>query len=181
MPRALTPEESQVVAAKAKPEGSRPQLYSAATGTLNQISKDFESFLILSPAGVKANAATFISTILLFDINNLVVRNNLMKRWCEDEISDIDEEIKGYEDIMDSYDEIRPKLADASLGFEDVPEVNTLMSDFTLLLGDFGEQRDSLLFSKAASNVINTRERGTIPADTKQEIESFARILLTYD
>ena len=181
MPRALTSEEAQVVAAKAKPEGSRPQLYSAATGTLTQISKEFEAFLILSPAGIKANAATFISTILLFDINNLVVRNNLMKRWCEDEIDDIDEEIKGYKDVMDGYDKIRPKLADASHGFEDVPEVNNLISNFALLLGDFGEQRDSLMFSKAASNVINTRERGKIPADTKQEIESFARILLTYD
>lgn len=181
MPRALTTEEAQAVAAKAKPEGSRPQVYSAATGQFSQISKDFETFLILSPAGMKAKAATFISTILLFDINNLVVRNNLLKRWCEDEIADIEEEIKGYQDIMDSYDEVRPKLADASLGFEDVPEVNTLLADFTLLLGDFGEQRDSLLFSKAAANVLNIRERGKLPAATKQEIESYARVLLSYD
>ena len=181
MPRALTSDEASIIMSKAKPEGTRPQVYSAATGTLSQISKDFEAFLILAPAGMKANAATFISSILLFDINNLVVRNNLLKRWLEEEMADINVELKGYEDIMANYDELRPALASAASGFEDVSEVKAMLSNFTLLLGDFGEKRDSLNFAKAASNVLNNREIGKLPAATKQEIESYARVLLTYD
>jgi len=179
--RALSSDEALVVSAKAKAEGSRPQLYSSATGTLFQISKEFEAFLILAPSGLKANAATFISNILLFDINNIVVRNNLMKRWCEDELTDLESEIEGYQDILDTYDEVQPLLSGAIVGFEDVSEVNTLVSSFTLLLGDFGEQRDSLRFAKAVANVLNIRERGKIPADIKQEVESYARVLLAYD
>jgi hypothetical protein len=181
MPRALTSEEAQAVAAKAKPNGSRPFIFDSSTGTLLEISKDFETFLILSSAGIKAQVASYIANILLFDINNLVVRNNLMKRWCEDEIKNFNNEIKGYQDILDQYDDIQPKLAGAAVGFEDVPEVNTLIQDFTLMLGDFVEVRDGLVFAKAAANVINTRERGKLPANLKQEVESYARALLTYE
>jgi hypothetical protein len=179
--RALSSDEAKVISAKAKAEGSRPQVYNSTTGTLFQISKEFEAFLILAPSNFKAKAATFISNILLFDINNMVVRNNLMKRWCDDEITDIETEIKGYKDILDTYDELQPQLAGSIVGFEDISEVNTFISSFTLMLGDFVEQRDSLSFAKASSNVLSIREQGKIPADIKQEIESYARLLLTYD
>lgn len=179
MPRALTSEEALTVAAKAKE--SRPYVYNSSTGALEQISKDFEAFLILSSAGVKSRAAQFIATILLFDINNLVVRNNLTKRWIDDEYSDLDTEIEGYQDILDVYDEIRPDLADATSGFEDVLEVNTLLEGIHLLLGDFAEQRDSLKYSKAIANVFKLKEQGTVPSELKREIESYSRALLSYD
>lgn len=181
MPRALTPDETLKVASKAKPEGARPYVFDSGSGELAEISKEFESFLILAPAGIKAKAAQFIANILLFDINNLVVRNNLLKRWAEEEIADLDTEIKGYQDILDTYDEIIPKLSDAKTGFEDVVEVNTLLSGFILLVGDFGEQRDSYRFDKAVASVLNNRVQGTLPSNVKQEIESYAKALLTYD
>lgn len=180
MPRALNSQETLTVAAKAKPDGARPYVYDSGTGKLSEISKEFEAFLILAPAGIKARAAQFIANIILFDINNLTIRNNLLKRWAEDEIADLDNEIKAYQDILDTYDNIIPKLADAKTGFEDVPEVNTLLSSFILVVGDFGEQRDSLRFDKAVASVIVGRDQGALPSSIKQEIESYAKALLTY-
>lgn len=181
MSRALTSQEYQLVTSKAKPEGSRPFVYNSSTGTLDEISKGFEIFLILSKPGIKAKAAQFISSIISSDINNLVVRNNLLRRWAEEEISDLDNEIEGYQEILDIYDEIIPTLGEVKEGFEDVEEVNTLFTSFNTLTGDFAEIRDSLRIDKASLSVLNARGQGTLPSDTKKELESYARALLAYE
>lgn len=181
MPRALTSQEATKVAKKAKADGFRPQIFNSSSGILEEITKEFEIFLILSKPGIKAKAAQFISTIIQSDINNLVVRNNLLRRWAEDELADIDKEIEGYQDLLDIYDEIFPQLGEAKTGFEDVVEVNNLFSSFNLLTGDFAEQRDSLRFDKAATTVINNRDSGVLPSDIKKELESYARALLAYE
>jgi hypothetical protein len=181
MPRALTSDEFKKVTSKAKVEGSRPFVYESSTGEYNQISKDFEAFLILTPAGIKAKAAQFISTIIRSEINNSVIRTNLLRRWAQDEMADIAKEIEGYKDILDIYDSIIPTLGQAKGGFEDVTEVNVLFSGFNLLMGEFAETRDSLKFDRAASSVLNNRSGGNLPSDIKKELESYARALLSYD
>ena len=181
MTRALTSEEALLVASKAKPDGSRPFVFDSGTGQLSEISKDFESFLIISKAGIKARAAQFIANIILFDINNLTVRNRLLKRWASDEIADISRELIGYQDILDTYDDIIPQLGEAKDGFEDVSEVNTLISSFNLLTGDFAEQRDSLKFESSVAKVLTNRTDGSLPSNLKKELESYARALLTYE
>lgn len=181
MPRPLTSQEVKKVARLAKPDLARPYIYDAASGQLQQISKDFEIFLILTPGGVRNQITQYISLILKADINNLSVRNKLSKQWIDNEIKDLEKEEKNYDDILGIYDDLIPKLSAAKTGFEDVDEVNSLMSNFTLLTSDFGEQRDGIRFDKAVLSVLKIRESVTLPDDIKKEIQSYARALIAYD
>lgn len=176
--RVLTSDEQKKVRAARKQ--SKPAIYESATGTLQEISDHFEAFLILADPGVKAKAATYLTIILKFDINNLSDRNKLMARWLDDEINDLNKAVDGYKDILDQYDDIKDDLASFVQGFEDVPEVNLLLTDFTLALGDYVEQRDSFAFQRAVNSVLNGRRQGQLPEYLKREIESIARVLLAY-
>lgn len=181
MPRTLDTQEAALVMRKAKGDIARPYYYNSATGNLEQISKSFETFLILAPPGTKARTAQYITTLLSFDLNNLPLRSKLLSRWLEDEIADITTEREGYQEILDIYDETIPQLSAAKRGFEDVEEVNNLLTSFNQITGEYGEQREALSFDRAVASVLSLREAGALPDELKRELQSYARVLLAYE
>jgi hypothetical protein len=180
MSRELTSEEASKVMKRAKPAIARPYVYDSTSGELKQISKDFETFLILAPQEAKAKLAQYITTLLSFDLNNLPIQSKLLSIWIDDEINDITKEIHGYQDILDSYDEVIPAISPAKQGFEDVEEVNNLLNSFNKITGSFGEQRDALAFDKAAASVLSLRESGDLSEPLKRELQSYSKVLLSY-
>jgi len=175
----LTPKEAKKVDSLARPNGSRPYYYNSGSGILVEISADFEAWIILTPISVRARLANFLSAIINSKLNEWSDRADLLTAWVKNEISDLKTNIDNYGKIASTYDEIRNDVTTYSSGFESVDELNKMIGDLTLLVGDYIDRRDTLQFTKAVDNVL--KERGNNMAeDTKQEIQSWIRVLLDY-
>lgn len=177
--RDLSSAEAKSVDSQAKQE--LPYYYSSTEDKLIPISRDFECWLILTPMTVRARLANFLQLVLDNDINDWSTRKSLLEEWLDNEIDDLNAELDGYDLFADTYDEIRTSLSSSNNGFEDVDELNKLMTDLTTSTGEVMARRDSLKFTKYVCNsVLNRADGSGIPKSVEQEIKSWVRLLLTY-
>lgn len=159
----------------------RLSVYSRADQGLVEISKAFEDYLLKAPAGLKSKIAIFISTIVQFNFfGGFDKQNDLRTRWANDEYEDLTTELDGYASLLGDYDALRNELTDSISGFEDVPELSTLVSDLNILIGSYSEKRDSLVFSKALANLSRNTEFSALSEGLQTEIESYASVLVAY-
>lgn len=181
MPRRLTAEEADRVAGAARGDGDRPTLFSASSGAENEISSDFEVYLILTDISVRTQVANFFQVILDNDPNDLDAYNELLLEFLVEEISNAEEGKREFSDVTEFYDTTRASYSNTTDGFTDVEEVNLLQEALTNSLGQLAEQRDRFVFNVAALTVLQDRANESGSSEFRQELESWIRVLVEYE
>lgn len=181
MPRGLSADEASLVSAKARPDGQRPTLYSSVSDTEEEISSDFEVYLILTDPSLRNKVANFFQTILDNNPNDLDVRSRLLNDFIQEEIRNSQGKSQEFSSLTSFYDEIRSSYGATINGFTDIAEVVALQEALTLSLGPIAEQRDRLTFNYSALNVLLARANSSGSDSFTRELESWIRLLVEYE
>ena len=180
MARGLTVEEADRIAQQARGD-DRPLVFVAARNAEELISEEFESWLILTDAGIRSQVANFFQTVIDNDPNNLETRTELLQEFIREEIVNTAEYRHAFKDVTSAYSSTRETLVDAADGFEDVTEVTLLQEAMTSSLGPLAEQNDRYAFNYAALTVLQRRADGENLTNFREELESWIRVLSEYD
>lgn len=176
--RRLTNEEAQTVRARRRPSGDRPTYYNAGTDEDNEISEEFEAFLILLATGVKTEAVAWINAVA----NSLPERedwNDLLMETIAQQAANATARLADINETFDGYEAFRTNFrAD---GFEDVEEVGTLLEDLQIGMGELsGRERESTHL-EVLSDLLQLRaESGNVSESRLQQLRSWITPLLTY-
>lgn len=179
--RRLTLEETELVSNSAKAEGERPQFFNASTQTSEEISQNFEAYLIVTPIATRSDTSSFLQTILDNDPNQIDIRQQLMFEFLDEELNDSIEAQRGYESLTEYYDLVRSSLASSIEGFEDVEETTLLQESLTSSMGDIVSVRDRHKLNSSIVSVLRRRLDNGRSATLTQEIRSWIRLLVEYD
>lgn len=181
MPRRLSLEEAETVSSSAREDGDRPTLFRAASGSEEEISQDFETYLILTDIGTRSRIANFFQVILENDPNDLELYTSLLREFLEEEVSNATGGRTSFDEVTELYDDIRQAYGVTTDGFTDVSEVNFLQEALTNSLGSIAEQRDRFSFNFAALSVLQARQEAGSNQLFRQELESWVRVLVEYE
>lgn len=181
MPRRLTAEEADQVSSAAREDGDRPQLFIASRGEEEEISSDFQVYLILTDISLRTQVANFFQVILDNDPNDLTTYTELLLEFVLQELGNAEIGTRNFNQLTEFYDDIRSSYSNTTDGFTDVNEVVLLQESLTNSLGAIVEQRDRLLFDTAALTVLQTRAEEGGSGDFRRELESWIRVLVEYE
>ena len=181
MPRSLTAEEADQVAQQARGDGDRPDLFIASRNSEEQISVDFEAWLIITDSSLRTQIANFFQTLLDNDPNDLETRTELLLEFLQEEIRNAQQFKEDFESITELYDTNRESLSGATDGFTDIAEVTLLQEALNNSFGPIVEQTDRFNFDYAALTVLQTRANGENASNFQQELESWIRVLAEYE
>jgi len=179
--RRLTLDEAETVTASARAAGDRPLFFNATTLTDEEISQEFEAYLILTPISTRSDTSTFFQTILDNDPNQLDLRQQLLTEYLEEELRNETESQRVFDDLTQYYDQVRSNLAASLEGFEDVTEATLLQESLTSSMGDIVSARDRHHFNYAVFSVLRRRLENGGSATLSQELRSWVRLLVEYD
>lgn len=179
--RRLTLEEAETVTSSAREEGNRPEFFNAQSRVSEEISQEFEAYLILTPISVRSSVSSFFQTILDNDPNQIEVRNQLIDEYLEEEQRNELESQRMYQQLTEYYDQVRSDLSSSLDGFESVAEATLLQEALTKSMGDIVSARDRHTFNYAALAVLASRVETGGAADFEQELQAWVRVLVEYD
>jgi len=179
--RRLTLDEAEQVSASAREPGERPTFYNATTRADEEISQEFEAYLILTPSSVRSEISTFFQTILDNDPNNVQLREQLLSEFLEEELRNASESQRVFSNLTEYYDSVRTSLSSSVEGFEDVTEVPLLQEATTSSMGDIVSTRDRHQLDYAVLRVLQTRAENGRSATLTEELRSWVRVLTEYE
>lgn len=124
----LTEEETKLVNTKKKEEGTRPSYYNRLTDTEYEISKEFETFLILLSTSTKEQMLTYIKkTTTATATDNL--RDELLGRVLVKEYNYVESAISALKEMVDDYNKFRVDLRNVKKST--APEVGLLLESLS--------------------------------------------------
>lgn len=179
--RRLTLEEAETVTSSAREEGNRPEFFNAQSRVSEEISQEFEAYLILTPISVRSSVSSFFQTILDNDPNQIETRNQLIDEYLEEEQRNELESQRMYQQLTEYYDQIRANLSASLDGFENVAEATLLQEALTKSMGDIVSARDRHTFNYAVLAVLASRVETGGASDFEQELQAWVRVLVEYD
>jgi hypothetical protein len=179
--RTLTAEEAERVSSQARGDGNRPELFSSLTATASEISEEFEIFLILTPVSVRNQIANFFQVILENNPNDLEDRADLLSEFLEEELRNDTESLRAFDNYTELYDQIRDSFSNVAEGFTDVGETSLLQEAINTSLGPLAELRDRYQFNYSVLNVLRSRAEASGNANFRSELQSWIRVLATYE
>lgn len=179
--RRLTLEEAELVTSRSLPNGDRPLFFNASTQTTQEISPEFESYLIVTPLEVRSEVSSFLQTLADNDPNQVELRNQLMFEFLDEEMSDSIERQRNLEDITEYYDQVRASFSSSLEGFEDLAEVALLQETLTASMGEIVSVRDRHKLNYAVLSVLRRRLDNGRTQNLTQEIRSWIRTLVEYE
>lgn len=179
--RTLSADEAARVSSQARGDGNRPELFSSLTLTAHEISEDFEIFLILTPVSVRNQIANFFQVILENNPNDLEDRADLLSEFLEEELRNDTEALRAFDNYTELYDQIRDAFSNVAEGFTDVSETSLLQEAINTSLGPLAELRDRYQFNYAVLSVLRSRAESSGNANFRSELQSWIRVLATYE
>jgi hypothetical protein len=176
--RDLTPTEAATVRSKRKPQEELPAYYDPIQQISIPIGRDFEAWLILTPLGTRANIATWFSQLAQNTPHDIAF-DELATEFLADEVRVAAAERDEYDTALSSYDQFRGSME--TQGFEDVPELGTMLSQAHEGLGRVGASREAAMFAHAMALANQDElESRRVDTETQQAIRSWVSILLSY-
>lgn len=179
--RRLTLDEVDVVAAGARGDGSRPTFFNAQTSSEEEISQNFEAFLLLTPTQIRSNVSNFFQVVLDNDPNQVEVRSDLFDEFMEEEKRNELRAQRMFSQLTEYYDRVRTEFSQAQEGFSDVTEVVLLQESLNRSLGDIVSSRDRHSYGYSVLSVLSARAESAGPSSHIQELQSWIRTLVEYD
>lgn len=177
--RRLTLEEAETVSESSRTD--RPDYFNIQTGQEEDISPEFESYLILTPIATRSEVSGFFQLVLDNDPNQIDVRGRLMDEFLEEEQRNELEGQRMFQQLTEYYDRVRERLSVSLDGFEDVAEAISLQESLTRSMGSIVASRDRHTFNYAALSVLLSRHQDEETTAFQQELRSWVRVLVEYD
>jgi hypothetical protein len=176
--RELTQEEIARVESRRKPANQLPTYYDPVQQITVRISRDFEAWLILTPLGIRASIATWLSQLAQNTPRDITF-DDLAAEFAADEARHTEIERREYDTILSAYDQFRGTINTA--GFEDISELGSLLSQTHEGLGRVSASRESAVFSHAMALANKDElEFRRVDTETQQALRSWMSVLLSY-
>lgn len=178
--RDLTAAEQQRLYGKRKPRGQRPRVFNAVTRQQDEISEDFETFIILMNIGFRARIGQYLTAISTID-TTAGTMNSLRREWLGQRKSTYQAAMDSYGPLISSYEDIREKLVAATIGFEEVPEIQRLLTDFSKVVGGIVDVFENTRMQWAMISSLDnqaTSSNDSSPVNT--ELNSMVSAFLSY-
>lgn len=179
--RRLTLEEAEIVTSSAREDGSRPTFFNAQSRAEEEISQEFEAYLILTPISVRSSVSSFFQIVLDNDPNQIETRDQLVDEYLEEEQRNELESQRMYQQLTEYYDSIRSTFSSSLDGFENVTEATLLQEALTRSMGNIVSARDRHIFNYAALSVLASRIDSGGAVDFQQELRAWVRTLVEYE
>lgn len=180
MSRQLTRDEEQRISGNRKPDGQRPRYFDAATAQYVEISRDFESLVLLIPIGFRARIGQYLTALTAVS-NGSSPMDELRAAWLDERHADASDTASLYGPLVTAYEDIRTRLLEVATGFDDLVETQRILTDLSKTVGPIVDAYESYNFEKSVSNVLLSRANttaGTSPVQT--ELNSFVQVFLQY-
>tara|TARA_R100000656_G_scaffold104176_1_gene76143 strand:+ start:170021 stop:170563 length:543 start_codon:yes stop_codon:yes gene_type:complete len=179
--RRLTLEEAELVSSAARGDGNRPSLYRVTSGFDEEISADFETFLILNSIDERTQVSQFFQTVLENDPNSNDNRDRLLAEYVSARKANEEAKLTRMESFSEIYDETKSTLQNMSDGFEDITEVDLLNEATNTALGGIVEQRDRFSYDLSVLTVLEQAVPEGGISTLRRELESWGDLLVEYD
>jgi len=175
----LNPGERGLYEAFRRPDGANlPTYFSSDTNSDVEISREFESFLILTDRGLRSKMVSWLqgtSTRLQTNVG----REELFVAMCDVELNASVDEIVEADSELQSFTEFRNELFAGK--FATVPEVRTLLNDLQLGISAKTRTRDSAQHrNNAASIIAQINQLNDDSLGRQQQAQSWMGVLLAY-
>lgn len=175
----LTPDEQQIVAEQAVDEADLPTYYNAALKKDVPISRDFETFLILSTTELKTSAIQWINQVVGLTQAN-TTRDKLRTLVITQQLANAQAKLDAYNVTIGDFSDFRENFQ-TDTRFDAVAEVVLFISDLQLVMDEqilgqqkgFFDQTLGLMFQSSQSVVGLTQ-------DDIEELQSWIPVLSAY-
>jgi GTPase SAR1 family protein len=175
----LTAEEQTKVSKKRRTDAALPTYFSASSKADVSISRDFESFLILSSDDMKTSAIDWINKSLSLNKTNSL-RDSLASLVATQEAGNAKLMVDAYDAQLQNFESFR-KNFETSSRFGAVEEVNLFLSDLQQVLEELVLNRGRAQFDQtmAALSSNNVNLTG-VSQERLEELQSWNSVLSAY-
>jgi len=155
-----------------------PQFYNSGTKKKQQISRDFESFLLLLESSVKNSAITWLRKVKVVN-NTRKDRDEILAMAFDNEIADAKEQYSALSSSVGDFDTFSSEFRDPRYGA--VTENGLILAAMQSMIGEKKVYLDRMLhlqtFSEFTKQAYNSSKASQ---DTIKEIDSWITILTEY-
>ena len=174
----LDDNQRKIIDVKSKPEGTRPKFFNAGVGEMQEISTDFEAFLILQ--GRSRNTATvqWLDQCSEMTVRDLA-RDALAAQALKNDIDDAENsqfELSAYIDFFSNF-----KTGYDLSGFENVTEAGMLLQDLQRPMQEVQTLVNRLKHRQSYCTItMNTLSNSGVNALDKRQVDSWYSPLSAY-
>jgi len=176
--RRLTNEEAQTVRDSRREPGERPVYFNSGSGEDEEISEQFEAFLILLSSGVKTEAVTWINAVasLMPDRDDW---NDVLIETVEQQIANAQTLNDAINTTYEGYESFRTNFRID--GFEDITEIGLMLDDLQVGMGELSGRAREAKHLEVLSAILNERATSEEFGDARlQQLRSWITPLMTY-
>jgi hypothetical protein len=177
----LTAAQEEQIAKRRKPPGKKPKVFNKDTGKDEEISLDFEAYLILLGSDAKQSAANWIGALNDFSSiqgDRLAVLAQYLDVQFDSlagRTTQLGEKIGFFEDFKQSVTQ-NLLISGSTLG-----EVQKMVADMAFLLGEYGEKLERSVNGQILNRMCNDRYvTGADFGPVRRELQSYSPALLAY-
>lgn len=156
MPRTLT--DSELATVESRRKRARPQMFDPGNGVTQTISKDFESWLILTDKSVKQSTIKQIKNLLDSEADSDF--QDLFTLTCDLEKDSLDAETADLESATSSFSEWRSNPGIS--GWQDVTEIGWMLQELQQGFNPIADQEDvthtDLLRAGALQRLLTSKD-----------------------
>jgi len=183
----FTTEEIGLIKEQTLPDDERPSYYSKSFQREQQISTDFESFLILQKGSQKQISMDWIDRALDIEVDN-EDRDILMTRYlttveedADARVEELDERLQNFNSFMESLFEDQSSMGGPSR-FSDISELNIFVQSLQKPLDKLTIQRDQAFHEQNLVSSLQVRlEEEQTDDNSRLELESWNQVLSIYE
>lgn len=175
----LTAQEVATVQQRQLDANKLPTYYNSATRANQQISRDFEAFLILSPDDLKTSAIDWIKKAVTLQQANKD-RDQLSALAFAQESLNATNKMNALDEHLADFNDFREKFQ-TQTDFAGIQEVQTFLLDLQRVIEELASARDRAQFDGVASQVVQRADdRLLVDKDDIEELQSWTGVLSTY-
>jgi hypothetical protein len=160
-------------------EDALPTYYNADIKSEVAISRDFETFLILAPAGLKTAARSWIDKATTLNAQNQL-RDSLLQLSYQQEAKNAGLRLAAYDSKLQNFETFREAFQTDTM-FAGVPEVQKFLNDVQSVIDELSTGRERAFFDQTAANVSMSYQTGVgITTDQMEELRSWSSVFSAY-
>lgn len=179
----FTAEELKIIRQQRKSNEDLPKYYSAESKAETQISRDFESYLILQSPAQKQKILSWIKEATKIQ-KPRVDRDELIKRYMANRIADADARISDLTTQTTKFESLRSELIGDSTDvnrFADVIEVGIMVNSLQRPIDELLSLKERAYHDKVMATVYSIRFAATENnKDTQRELSSWQTVVSAY-
>ena len=175
----LTDEQLVKVQAHQLDSENLPEYFSISSNRYTPISRDFESFLILSKDELKTAAINWIKQAVNYNKTNKL-RDDLVALSVAQELENAQLKLKAFNLKIKNFQNFRKEFQTDS-NFGSIPEVQLFLRDLQIVRGELISNMNRATFDQTVSQVMqNFDGRTSISNEEIEELSSWTSVLSTY-